>query len=99
MNHGAITAVAITLANIATHHAAPRHGRPTNASPTPMPPRNSATNTRTMRMAPFDQRAGRRASPLGLLRSTRMPQVVELPPIGQDQRGALAALVRVCKET
>ena len=27
-----------------------------------------------------------------------MPQVVELPPIGQDQRGALAALVRVCKE-
>ena len=28
-----------------------------------------------------------------------MPQVVELPPIGQDQRGALAALVRVCKET
>ena len=28
-----------------------------------------------------------------------MPQVVELPPIGQDQRGALIALVRVCKET
>ena len=28
-----------------------------------------------------------------------MPQVVELPPIGQDARGALAALVRVCKET
>ena len=28
-----------------------------------------------------------------------MPQVVELPPIGQDQRGALAALVRVCKDT
>lgn len=28
-----------------------------------------------------------------------MPQVVELPPIGQDQRGALVALVRVCKET
>jgi hypothetical protein len=28
-----------------------------------------------------------------------MPQVVDLPPIGQDQRGALAALVRVCKET
>jgi hypothetical protein len=28
-----------------------------------------------------------------------MPQVVELPPIGQDSRGALAALVRVCKET
>ena len=28
-----------------------------------------------------------------------MPQVVELPAIGQDQRGALAALVRVCKET
>jgi len=27
-----------------------------------------------------------------------MPQVVEWPPIGQDQRGALAALVRVCKE-
>jgi hypothetical protein len=27
-----------------------------------------------------------------------MPQVVELPAIGQDQRGALAALVRVCKE-
>ncbi len=27
-----------------------------------------------------------------------MPQVVELPPIGQE-RGALAALVRVCKET
>ncbi|HUJ59620.1 MAG TPA: hypothetical protein VLX92_14040 [Kofleriaceae bacterium] len=28
-----------------------------------------------------------------------MPQVVDLPAIGQDQRGALAALVRVCKET
>ncbi|HEU0029522.1 MAG TPA: hypothetical protein VFQ53_02730 [Kofleriaceae bacterium] len=28
-----------------------------------------------------------------------MPQVVELPPIGQDSRGALAALVRFCKET
>jgi len=28
-----------------------------------------------------------------------MPQVVELPPIGQDTRGALVALVRVCKET
>jgi hypothetical protein len=28
-----------------------------------------------------------------------MPQVVELPAIGQDQRGALAALVRICKET
>ena len=28
-----------------------------------------------------------------------MPQVVDLPPIGQDQRGALVALVRVCKET
>jgi hypothetical protein len=28
-----------------------------------------------------------------------MPQVVELPPIGQDQRGAIVALVRVCKET
>src|SRR5512141_3332659 len=28
-----------------------------------------------------------------------MPQVVDLPPIGQDQRGALQALVRVCKET
>jgi len=28
-----------------------------------------------------------------------MPQVVELPPIGQDSRGALVALVRVCKET
>jgi hypothetical protein len=28
-----------------------------------------------------------------------MPQVVELPPIGQDARGALAALVRICKET
>ncbi|MEO6773269.1 MAG: hypothetical protein ABI467_09620 [Kofleriaceae bacterium] len=28
-----------------------------------------------------------------------MPQVVEFPPIGQDQRGALAALVRVAKET
>jgi hypothetical protein len=28
-----------------------------------------------------------------------MPQVVELPPLGQDQRGALAALVRVCKDT
>jgi len=28
-----------------------------------------------------------------------MPQVVDLPPIGQDQRGALASLVRVCKET
>lgn len=27
-----------------------------------------------------------------------MPQVVDLPPIGQDQRGALVALVRVCKE-
>ncbi len=27
-----------------------------------------------------------------------MPQVVELPPIGQDSRGALVALVRVCKE-
>ena len=27
-----------------------------------------------------------------------MPQVVDLPPIGQDQRGAVAALVRVCKE-
>jgi hypothetical protein len=28
-----------------------------------------------------------------------MSQVVELPSIGQDQRGALVALVRVCKET
>jgi hypothetical protein len=28
-----------------------------------------------------------------------MPQVVEFPAIGNDQRGALAALVRVCKET
>jgi hypothetical protein len=28
-----------------------------------------------------------------------MPQVVELPPIGQDSRGALVALVRLCKET
>ena len=28
-----------------------------------------------------------------------MPQVVELPPIGQDARGALLTLVRVCKET
>jgi hypothetical protein len=27
-----------------------------------------------------------------------MPQVLDLPPIGQDQRGALQALVRVCKE-
>jgi hypothetical protein len=27
-----------------------------------------------------------------------MPQVVDLPPIGQDQRGALASLVRVCKD-
>jgi hypothetical protein len=28
-----------------------------------------------------------------------MPQVVEFPPIGNDQRGALAALVRVAKES
>jgi hypothetical protein len=28
-----------------------------------------------------------------------MPQVVDLPPIGQDARGALVALVRVCKDT
>ena len=28
-----------------------------------------------------------------------MPQVVEFPPLGNDQRGALAALVRVAKET
>ena len=28
-----------------------------------------------------------------------MPQVVDLPPIGQDQRGALASLVRICKDT
>jgi len=28
-----------------------------------------------------------------------MPQVVDLPPIGQDQRGALTALVRICKDT
>jgi hypothetical protein len=27
-----------------------------------------------------------------------MPQVVDLPPIGQDQRGALASFVRVCKD-
>lgn len=27
-----------------------------------------------------------------------MPQVVEFPPIGHDQRGALSALIRVCKE-
>ncbi len=27
-----------------------------------------------------------------------MPQVVEFPPIGQNERGALALLVRVCKE-
>ena len=27
-----------------------------------------------------------------------MPQVVEFPPIGQDARGALVSLVRVCKE-
>ncbi|MDB4952741.1 MAG: hypothetical protein JWO36_310 [Myxococcales bacterium] len=34
-----------------------------------------------------------------VLPSGAMPQVVELPAIGQDQRGALAALVRICKET
>ncbi len=28
-----------------------------------------------------------------------MPQVVDFPPIGQDHRGALPALVRVCKDT
>jgi hypothetical protein len=28
-----------------------------------------------------------------------MPQVTELPPIGLDQRGALAGLARICKET
>ena len=28
-----------------------------------------------------------------------MPQVVDLPPIGQDAHGALVALVRVCKDT
>ncbi|HEY5949765.1 MAG TPA: hypothetical protein VIV40_29925, partial [Kofleriaceae bacterium] len=28
-----------------------------------------------------------------------MPQVVDLPPIGQDQRAALAAFVRICKDT
>ena len=28
-----------------------------------------------------------------------MPQVVDLPPIGQDQRGGLASLIRVCKDT
>jgi hypothetical protein len=28
-----------------------------------------------------------------------MPQVVDLPPIGADQRGALTAFVRVCKDT
>ena len=28
-----------------------------------------------------------------------MPQVVDLPPIGQDARGGLVAFVRVCKET
>lgn len=28
-----------------------------------------------------------------------MPQVVELPPIGQDARGAMLTLVRLCKET
>ncbi len=28
-----------------------------------------------------------------------MPQVVDLPPIGQDQRGALASFVRICRET
>ncbi len=28
-----------------------------------------------------------------------MPQLVDFPPIGQDARGALGALVRVCKET
>lgn len=28
-----------------------------------------------------------------------MPQVVDLPPIGQDQRGALSSLVRICKDT
>src|SRR5687767_4519914 len=28
-----------------------------------------------------------------------MPQVVDLPPIGQDQRGALTALFRICKDT
>src|ERR1051325_1834484 len=27
-----------------------------------------------------------------------MPQVVELPPIGQDSRGALAALLKICKD-
>lgn len=30
--------------------------------------------------------------------SRQMPQVVEFPPIGMDSRGALGALVRVCKE-
>src|SRR5688500_5190290 len=28
-----------------------------------------------------------------------MPQVVDLPPIGEDKRGALASVVRICKET
>ena len=34
-----------------------------------------------------------------VLPSRVMPQVVDLPPIGQDQRGALAAFVRICKDT
>lgn len=34
-----------------------------------------------------------------VLPSRAMPQVVDLPPIGNDQRGALAALARVCKDT
>jgi len=45
------------------------------------------------------QHAGRGAATAVGVTSRSMPQVVELPPIGQDQRGALVALVRVCKET
>jgi hypothetical protein len=45
-----------------------------------------------------DARAAARIAP-PVIPFRAMPQVVEFPPIGQDHRGALVALVRVCKET
>src|SRR4051812_8099836 len=56
-----------------------------------------STTTTSCGRAACDPRRGRRGFPPWCTLAA-MPQVVELPPIGQDARGALVALVRVCKE-
>src|SRR3954454_22851073 len=56
-----------------------------------------STTTTSCGRAACDPPRGRRGFPPWCTLGA-MPQVVELPPIGQDARGALVALVRVCKE-